>query len=120
MGMVKKDSNVESATVLAILSTIFLEEYISAIKYVKTADGMEVWINIIPASIPDKLNNLINPNPTNGPIITLVNEKTRLSLKERILNLDNAIPNDIKTKKIVEYEIKKVAFSINFGDGILK
>ena len=118
--MVKKDINVESATVLAILSTIFLGEYISAIKYVKTADGMEVWINIIPASIPDRLNNLINPSPTNGPIITLVNEKTRASLKEKILNLDNAIPKDIKTKKIVEYEIKKVAFSKNLGDGILK
>ena len=100
--MVIKDKNVESTTVLAIIVTIFLGEYISAIKYVKTADGMEVWINIIPASIPDKLNNLINPNPTNGPIITLVHEKTKLSLKEKILNLDNAIPNDIKTKKILE------------------
>ena len=42
MGMVTKDNNVESTTVLAILSTIFLGEYISAIKYDKTADGMEV------------------------------------------------------------------------------
>ena len=39
---------------------------------------------------------------------------------EKTLSLDNAIPNDIKTKKIVEYPIRKVAFSKNFGDGISK
>ena len=55
-----------------------------------------------------------------GPIITLMSEKYKLSLKEKIFSFDNATPKDIKTKKIVEYEIKKVAFSKNLGDGILK
>ena len=104
--MVIKDMNVESTTVLAIIVAIFFDEYISAIKYVKTADGMEVWINITPASTPAKLKALTNPKPTNGPIITLTHEKIKLSLKEKIFNLDSATPNDIKTKKIVEYEIR--------------
>ena len=100
--MVTKDRNVESTTTLAILSTIFFGEYISAIKYVKTADGIEVWMNITPASTPVKLNILTNTNPINGPTIILISEKIKLSLKEKIFNLDNAIPNDIRTKKIVE------------------
>ncbi len=81
---------------------------------------MDVCINITPASIPDKLNIRTNPKPTNGPIIILTNEKNKLSLKEKIFSLERATPNDINTKKIVEYAIKNVAFSRNFGDGILK
>ena len=43
-----------------------------------------------------------------------------VSLNEKTLSLDSATPNDIRTKKIVEYPIKKVAFSKNFGEGISK
>ena len=43
-----------------------------------------------------------------------------VSLREKTLNLDKATPRDIKTKKIVEYPIRKVAFSKNFGGGISK
>ena len=42
IGTVIKDKNVESTTVLAMLSVILFGEYIFAIKQVKTADGMEV------------------------------------------------------------------------------
>ena len=97
-----KDKNVERTTVLAMLSVIVFGEYIFPIKYVKTADGIEVWINITPASTPDRLNNLTKPKPINGPIITLVKEKIKLSLREKIFKLDNAIPSDIRTKKILE------------------
>ena len=103
-----------------MLLVILFGEYIFAIKYVKTADGMEVCINITPASIPDKLKKLTKPKPISGPIIILVKEKIKLSLKEKIFKLDNAIPNDIRTKKIVEYEIKNAAFSIKSGIGIPK
>ena len=118
--MVKKDKKVERTTVLATLFTTFLEEYISAIRYVNTAEGIEVWISITPASTPVRLKNLINKKPIVGPSKILINEKTRLSLKEETFNLDSATPNDISTKKIAEYEIKKVEFSTNFGIGILK
>ena len=77
-------------------------------------------MNITPASTPERLKNFTKPKPTNGPIITLIIEYINVSLSEKTLSLDKAIPSDIKTKKIVEYPIKKVAFSKNFGDGILK
>ena len=115
---VKSDKNVDKATVLAMLSDIFFGEYIFATRKVKTADGMEVCINITPASTPDRLKNLTKPNPTIGPIKTLVSEYINVSLKEKTLRCDRAIPRDIKTKKIAEYPIKKVAFSKNFGEGI--
>ena len=59
-------------------------------------------MNNTPASMPDKLKNFTNPKPINGPIRTRVSDMVKLSLKEKIFNLDNATPNDIKTKKIVE------------------
>ena len=71
---VKNDRKVDKATVLAILSDIFLGEQIFPTKKVKTADGIEACINITPASTPDKSKNLTNPNPTIGPIKTLVSE----------------------------------------------
>ena len=71
---VKNDKKVDKATVLAILSDIFLGEYIFPTKYVKTAEGIEACINITPASIPERLKNLTNPKPTKGPIITRVSE----------------------------------------------
>ncbi len=40
---------------LDMLSTIFLGEYIDAIKYVKIALGIEHCINKTPAAKPDKL-----------------------------------------------------------------
>ena len=43
-----------------------------------------------------------------------------VSYIENTLSLDRATPKDINTKKIVEYPIKKVAFSKNLGAGILK
>ena len=101
-----------------MLSDIFLGEYILATKKVKTADGIDAWINITPASTPERLKNLTNPNPTIGPIKTLVSEYINVSVKEKTLIWESAIPKDIKTKKIAEYPIKKVAFSKNFGEGI--
>ena len=59
-------------------------------------------MNMTPASIPDRLKNLTKAKPIKGPIIILVKEKIKLSLKEKIFKLAKAIPNDIKTKKIVE------------------
>ena len=38
--------------------------------------------------------------------------------KEKTFSCESAIPKDIKTKKIAEYPIKKVAFSKYFGEGI--
>ena len=96
------DKKVERTTVLATLSTIFLGEYISDIKKVSTAAGIDAWINITPASMPVKLKNLINAKPNNGPITILMSEKVILSLKDKIFNFDRATPSDIKTKKIVE------------------
>ena len=49
-----------------------------------------------------------------GPIITLKNENIIESRKEN-LNLVNAIPKDINTKKIVAYVRRKVVFSRNNG-----
>ena len=71
---VKNDKNVDKATVLAILEDIFLGEYISLTKKVSTADGIEAWINITPASTPERLKNLTKAIPTKGPKITLINE----------------------------------------------
>ena len=45
--------------------------------------------------------------------------KNKLGKTEKTLSLDNATPRDIKTRKIVEYPIKNVAFSKNTGEGIL-
>ena len=89
-----------------------------ATKKVKTADGIDAWINITPASTPVRPKNLTNPNPTIGPIKTLVSEYINVSLKEKTFSCDSAMPKDIKTKKIAEYPIKKVAFSRNFGEGM--
>ena len=66
-----------------------------------------------------KLKKLTKAKPIKGPIIILVKVKIKLSLREKIFKLAKAIPKDIKTKKIAEYPIKNVAFSKNFGEGIL-
>ena len=79
---------------------------------------MEAWMNMTPASTPERLKNLTKPNPTKGPIKTLVREYINVSVKEKTLRCERAMPKDIKTKKIAEYPIKKVAFSRNFGEGI--
>ena len=94
--------NVDKATVLAILLDIFLGEYISLIRKVSTADGIEAWINITPASTPERLKKLTKAKPMIGPIITRINEKISVSFTAKTLSLDNATPRDIKTKKIVE------------------
>ena len=101
-----------------MLSDIFFGEYILPTKKVRTADGMDACINMTPASTPERLKNLTNPNPTRGPINTLVSEYINVSLKEKTLSWERATPKDIKTRKIAEYPIKKVAFSRNFGEGI--
>ena len=49
-----------------------------------------------------------------GPKITLHNDNITDSLNEN-LNLVNAIPSDIKTKKIVAYVRRNVVFSRNKG-----
>ena len=59
-------------------------------------------MNITPASIPVKSKNLTNQKPTNGPRIILTKEYMNVSLKEKTLSLDNAIPKDIRTRNIVE------------------
>ena len=86
----------------------------------RIAEGIEAWINITPASTPERLKNFTKAKPTIGPTITLIIEYIRVSLNEKTLSFDNAMPKDIKTKNIVEYPIRKVAFSKNFGDGIWK
>ena len=48
--MVNKDIKVETTIMLDMLSTIFLGEYMEAIKYVKIALGIEDWINKTPAA----------------------------------------------------------------------
>ena len=52
--------------------------------------------------------------------MTLIIEYINVSVNEKTLILERATPNDIRTKKIDEYPIKKVAFSKNLGDGISK
>ena len=52
---VKNDKKVDNATVSAMLLYTLLVEYIFAIKYVSTADGIDAWINITPASTPERL-----------------------------------------------------------------
>ena len=114
----KNEKNVDKATVPAMLLYTDLGEYILLTKYVNIADGIEACINITPASTPLRLKNWTKAKPTKGPIIILVKVNIKLSLKEKISKPDKAIPKDIKTKKIAEYPIKKVAFSKNFGEGI--
>ena len=63
---------------------------------------MDAWMNITPASTPERLKNLTNASPTNGPIKTLVSEYINVSLKEKTLSCESATPKDIKTKKIAE------------------
>ena len=50
IGTVISDINVETTIMLEILSTIFLGEYIEAIKYVNIALGIEDCINKTPAA----------------------------------------------------------------------
>ena len=71
---VKNEKKVDKATVLAMLSDIFLGEYILATRYVSMADGIEACINITPASMPVRLKNLTKPIPITGPRKTLINE----------------------------------------------
>ena len=46
--------------------------------------------------------------------------ETKALLKEKTLSLVNAIPKDIKIKKIVAYVSNEVVFSTKFGSLILK
>ena len=92
---------VETTIVLAMLSTIFLGEYIEPTRYVKMALGIEHGINKTPASTPFKSKSSIKKRPMIGPINILVNELIKESFKEKTFNLVKAIPKDIKTRKIV-------------------
>ena len=91
---------VETTIILAMLSTTFFEEYSEPTKYVKTALGIEHWINNTPAANPDKSKVFMIVKPIIGPIITLANDEIKADLKENTLNLVNAIPKDVKIKKI--------------------
>jgi len=71
---------------LEILSTIFLGEYIDAIKYVKIALGIEDCISNTPAAYPDKLKILIIIIPIIGPKITLPIEDIKELLNENTFN----------------------------------
>ena len=94
------DLRVETTIMLAILSTTFFEEYSDPTKYVKTALGIEHWINNTPAANPDKLKVFIIKKPIIGPIITLAIDEIKADLNEKTLNRVSAIPKDIKIKNI--------------------
>ena len=100
---------------LAISSTTFFGEYIDPTKYVKTALGIELWIKIIPAEYPDKLNISITIKPIIGPKINLAIEPIIDSFNEKIFNLVKAIPSDINTRKIVVYVNSIVVLRIKLG-----
>ena len=86
---------------LDMLSTISLDEYIEAIKYVKIALGIEDWINKTPAAYPDKLNILIKINPIIGPTITRPIEEIKEVLIENTFICVNETPKDISIKTII-------------------
>ena len=56
--------------------------------------------------------------PIAGPRITRANEETKDLLKEKTFRRVNAIPKDIKIKKIVAYINKNVVFSTNTGSSM--
>ena len=58
--------------------------------------------------------------PIIGPIITLAIDETRALLKENTLSLVNAIPKDIRIKKMVAYVISIVVFTRKLGGSISK
>ena len=58
---------------------------------------------------------MIKINPIIGPIITLTAPRIDAWVQETTLNLERAIPKDIKTRKIVVYVKRKVVFSKNPG-----
>ena len=68
-----------------------------------------------PASTPLRLKKSIRAKPIKGPPTILTNEFIIDNFRENTLSLVRATPNDIKTIKIVAYEIKKVVFSKNKG-----
>ena len=84
-----------------MLSTIFLGEYIEAIKYVNIALGIEDWINRTPAAYPVKLKILISKIPIKGPIMTLPIEDIIELLIENTFSWVNDIPNDININTII-------------------
>ena len=92
---------VETTIILAMLSTTFFEEYNEPTKYVKTALGIEHWINKTPAAKPDKLNIFIRIMPITGPIITLPIEEIKELLNEKTFNWVKAIPKDININTII-------------------
>ena len=57
-------------------------------------------------------------NPTAGPRITRANEEIKDLLSEKTFRRVNAIPKDIKIKKIVADINKNVVFSTNTGSSI--
>ena len=120
IGIVIKDITVETTIILATLSTTFFGEYIEPTRYVKTALGIEHCINRAPAAKPCRSKNFIKTIPTIGPKITLPIEEINAFLKEKTLKRVNAIPRDIRIKKIVAYIKRKVVFSINTGSLTLK
>ena len=99
--MVTKDIKVETTIILDMLSTIFLGEYIEAIKYVNIALGIADWINKTPAAYPDKLNILIKINPMIGPIITLPTDEIKELFKENTFIWVNETPKDININTII-------------------
>ena len=101
MGTVINDISVEVTITLATLSTTSFSEYIEPTKYVKTALGIEDWINRTPAANPSRSKYLIKLNPIIGPIITLTAPNIDALVHDTTWNLDKAIPNDINTKNIV-------------------
>ena len=99
--MVTKDIKVETTIILDMLSTIFLGEYIEAIKYVNIALGIADWINKTPAAYPDKLNIFIKINPMIGPIITLPTDEIKELFKENTFIWVNETPKDININTII-------------------
>ena len=96
-----KDNKVEVTIILETLSTTFFDEYKEPTKYVRTALGIEDWINRTPAANPDRFKKKISNKAIKGPAITLTIPKIIALFQDFTFNLVRAIPKDIKTKKIV-------------------
>ena len=113
--MVKKDKTVDTKIILATSSTVFFGEYKDPTRKFKIALGIEHCINKTPAANPSRLKYKINKYPIIGPAITRPIEENIALFNEKTFSLVNAIPNDIKIKKIVAYIKRKVVFSTKPG-----
>ena len=80
-----------------------------------TADGIEAWINITPASTPESWKNLTKAKPTIGPIIGLAFVKffNLSGIEAGVMFIQASMPSAVLTFLISEiYSPKKISNSI--------